>query len=86
MFYAVIQIPIMLLIALVTAVLLNDSRLKGRGIYRTCIFLPCVTSMVSYAILFKNIFSVDGVVNQLLLKLNLIEEAIPFVLIKIGLR
>ena len=38
--------------------------------------------MVSYAILFKNIFSVDGVVNQLLLKLNLIEEAIPFVLDK----
>lgn len=82
LFYAVIQIPIMILIALVTAVLLNDSRLKGRGIYRTCIFLPCVTSMVSYAILFKNIFSVDGVVNQLLLKLNLIEEAIPFVLDK----
>ena len=32
--------------------------------------------------MFKNIFSVDGVVNQLLLKLNLIEEAIPFVLDK----
>lgn len=38
--------------------------------------------MVSYAILFKNIFSVDGVVNQLLLKLNFIDEAIPFVLDK----
>ena len=82
LFYAVVQIPIMILLALVTAVLLNDSRLKGRGIYRTCIFLPCVTSMVSYAILFKNIFSVDGVVNQLLLKLNFIDEAIPFVLDK----
>ena len=82
LFYAVVQIPIMILLALVTAVLLNDSRLKGRGIYRTCIFLPCVTSMGSYAILFKNIFSVDGVVNQLLLKLNFIDEAIPFVLDK----
>ena len=82
LFYAGVQIPIMILLALVTAVLLNDSRLKGRGIYRTCIFLPCVTSMVSYAILFKNIFSVDGVVNQLLLKLNFIDEAIPFVLDK----
>jgi lactose/L-arabinose transport system permease protein len=78
--YAVIQIPIMLLLSLIFAVLLNDPRLKGRGIYRTCIFLPCVTSMVSYSILFKNIFSVDGFVNNLLLKINLIDAPIAFVL------
>lgn len=80
--YAVVQIPVMLLLALLISVLLNDSKLKGRGIYRTCIFLPCVTSMVSYAILFKNIFAVDGIVNQMLLKLHLIDDAIPFVLDK----
>ncbi len=78
--YAVIQIPIMLLLSLIFAVLLNDPRMKGRGIYRTCIFLPCVTSMVSYSILFKNIFSVDGFVNNMLVKLNLIDEPIAFVL------
>ena len=77
-----VQIPVMLLLALLISVLLNDSKLKGRGIYRTCIFLPCVTSMVSYAILFKNIFAVDGIVNQMLLKLHLIDDAIPFVLDK----
>ena len=49
-------------------------------------FFMCVTSMVSYAILFKNIFSVDGVVNQLLLKLNLIEKQFHLYWIKIGLR
>lgn len=78
--YAVIQIPIMLLLALLIAVLLNDPKLKFRGIYRTFIFLPCVTSLVSYSILFKNLFAVDGIVNQLLLKLNLVDTAIPFVL------
>ena len=78
--YAVIQIPVMLLLALVIAVLLNDPKLKGRGIYRTCIFLPCVTSMVSYSILFKNLFSVDGIVNQILLKLGIIDKSIAFVL------
>lgn len=78
--YAVIQIPIMLLLSLILAVLLNDPRLKGRGIYRTCIFLPCVTSMVSYSILFKNIFSVDGFINNLLIKINLIDAPIGFVL------
>ena len=78
--YAVVQIPIMLLLALVMAVLLNDPKLKGRGFYRTCIFLPCVTSMVSYSILFKNLFSVDGIVNQVLLKLGIIDTSIAFVL------
>lgn len=80
--YAAIQIPIMIMLAMLIAVLLNDPKLKGRGIYRTCIFLPCVTSMVSYSILFKNLFAVDGIVNQTLLNLNIIDKAIPFVLDK----
>lgn len=80
LFYAAIQIPVMLIFALIIAVLLNDPKLKLRGFYRTCIFLPCVTSLVSYSILFKNLFAVDGIINQLLLKLNIIDEAIPFVL------
>lgn len=78
--YAVVQIPIMLFFALLIAVLLNDEKLKLRGFYRTCIFLPCVTSLVSYSILFKNIFSADGIVNQTLLKFNIIEKSIPFIL------
>ncbi len=80
LFYAVIQIPIMIILSLFIAVLLNDPKLKLRGIYRTCIFLPCVTSLVSYSILFKNLFAVDGLVNQLLLKIGIIDKAIPFVL------
>lgn len=78
--YAVVHIPVMLIAALLIAVLLNDSKLRLRGVYRTCIFLPCVTSLVSYSILFKNIFAVDGIVNQLLLKCNIIDQAIPFLL------
>ena len=78
--YAVIQIPVMLFFALLIAVLLNDPKLKGRGIYRTCIFLPCVTSLVSCGILFKNLFAVDGIVNKGLLGMHLINTAIPFVL------
>ena len=80
LFYAVVQIPIMLLLSLILAVALNDPRLKGRGIYRTCIFLPCVTSLVSYSILFKNIFAVDGFVNNLLININIIDTPIAFVL------
>lgn len=80
LFYAVIQIPLMLLLAVLIAVLLNDKNLKLRGIYRTCIFLPCVTSLVSYSILFKNLFAVDGLVNKILMELHIVDKAIPFVL------
>lgn len=78
--YAVAEIPVMLLIALVIAVLVNDTKLKFRGVYRTCIFLPCVTSLVSYSILFKNLFSNDGIVNNLLLKLHLTDQPVSFIL------
>lgn len=78
--YAVIQIPIMLLLAMLIAVLLNSPEMKFRGIYRTCIFLPCVTSPISYAILFKNIFSVDGVINHALLAMGIIQNPISFIL------
>ena len=46
-YYLIIQVPIMLILALILASLLNDKRLMGRGIYRTLIFLPCATSLVS---------------------------------------
>lgn len=78
--YAVVHIPIMLLLALLIAVLLNDPKLRLRGIYRTCIFLPCVTSFVSYSILFKSLFSNDGVVNQALMALGFIDAPIAFIL------
>lgn len=80
LFYAAIQIPVMVVLSLFIAVLLNDPRLKLRGFYRTCIFLPCVTSLVSYSILFKNLFAVDGLVNNLLLQWGIVDQAIPFVL------
>lgn len=80
LFYAAIQIPVMVVLSLFIAVLLNDPRLKLRGFYRTCIFLPCVTSLVSYSILFKNLFAVDGLVNNLLLRWGIVDQAIPFVL------
>ncbi len=77
--YAVIEIPILLFLALFIAILLNDPKLKCRGIYRTCIFLPCVTSMVSYSILFKSLFSLDGIVNHLLIAMHLTTDPISFI-------
>lgn len=78
--YLVIQVPIMLFLGLVIAHLLNSPKLRFKGFYRTAIFLPCVTSLVSYSILFKSIFAVDGIFNKLLLNLHIINEPIAWLM------
>jgi lactose/L-arabinose transport system permease protein len=65
-FYLIIQVPIMLLLALVLASMLNNKDLRFKGLFRTCIFLPCATSLVSYAMIFRSLFANDGFVNTIL--------------------
>lgn len=64
--YLIIQVPIMLTLALIISVMLNDKNLKGRSFFRIAIFLPCITSLVSYSLIMKNIFSNGGIFNQML--------------------
>ena len=49
-FYFLIQVPIMLVLALILAQLLNSPKIRCKGLFRTLIFLPCATSLVSYSI------------------------------------
>ena len=77
--YLVIQVPIMLMLALILAQLLNDQSLKFRGFFRTALFLPCATSLVSYAIIFRAMFALDGFVNAILMNLNLITRPINWI-------
>ena len=58
-------------IALMLAQLLNNPKIKGKGIFRTLIFLPCATSLVSYSMIFKSLFAPDGVVNRVLMAIGL---------------
>lgn len=76
--FLVVQVPIMIGLALLLAVTLNDSKLRGRSFFRTAIFLPCVTSLVAYSVLFKSMFAVDGVVNNFLETLHIISSPIPW--------
>ena len=61
-FYLIIQVPIMLILASI----LNNKDLKWKGLWRTCIFLPCATSLVSYSMIFRSLFANDGFINTLL--------------------
>lgn len=76
--YLIFQVPVMLTLAIFLASLLNDKTLKFKGFFRTAIFLPCVTSLVAYSILFKSMFGVDGIVNDILLNLGIIETPIQW--------
>jgi lactose/L-arabinose transport system permease protein len=78
--FLVVQVPIMIILALLFAVALNNPRLRGRAFLRTAIFLPCVTSLVAYSVLFKSMFAVDGVVNDTLMFLWIIDEPIGWLL------
>jgi len=62
--YLIFQVPLMLFMALILACILNDTRLKYRGLFRTMIFLPCATALVSSALIFKSIFGMDGIINH----------------------
>ncbi len=74
--YLIIQVPVMIILALFIATLLNDKNLKFKGLFRTAIFLPCVTSLVAYSVLFKSLFATEGLFNQLLMAINLIDSPI----------
>lgn len=76
--FLVVQVPIMIVLALVLASCLNMPQLRLRGLWRTIVFLPCVTSLVAYSVLFKSMFSYDGIINKILLTVHLIGEPIPW--------
>ncbi|NCD06477.1 MAG: sugar ABC transporter permease [Spirochaetia bacterium] len=73
-----LQVPLMLISALIFASLLNNKKIKFRGFFRTAIFLPSVTSLIAYAILFKMLFSYEGIVNNSLLALNFIQKPLDW--------
>ncbi len=76
--YLIIQVPIMLILAMLLAQILNNKDLKFKGFFRTCVFLPCATSLVSYALIFKSLFATEGLVNTILVNLGILENNYNF--------
>ena len=68
-----LQVPIMLVLAISFAAILNNKKIRFRGFFRTALFLPSVTSLIAYSILFKMLFSYDGLVNNTLMNLKFID-------------
>ena len=74
--YLIVQVPIMLVLAMIFATLLNDHLLKFKGIFRTCIFLPCATALVAYSLIFRTMFAYDGMINAVLMKIGILNEPV----------
>lgn len=63
-FYLIIQVPVMISLALLLAVLIEQKFVRGRGFFRMATFLPTITSLVAYALVFKVLFNTDhGLIN-----------------------
>ncbi|MCC6455586.1 MAG: sugar ABC transporter permease [Caldilineaceae bacterium] len=61
-FYVVFQVGAMVLVALVTAVVLNRA-VRGRGFFRSVFFYPVLLSPVVVALIWKWILQRDGLLN-----------------------
>ncbi len=69
-FYVVVQVGVMVLIALITAVVLNRA-VRGRGFFRSVFFYPVLLSPVVVALIWKWILQRDGLLNAALVGLGL---------------
>ncbi|GAA2360140.1 carbohydrate ABC transporter permease [Nonomuraea africana] len=68
--YAAIFVPLTVLVSLGTALLLN-AVIFMRGLFRSMLFLPYVTSFVFAGIIWRWIYEFDGLLNGLLTKIDL---------------
>lgn len=76
--YLIVEVPIMLVLAMLLAQILNNKDLKFKGFFRTCVFLPCATALVSYSLIFKSLFATQGLINSILVNLGILSENYNF--------
>lgn len=68
----IVQVPIQLTLALFLAVALHSALVKMKSLFRIAFFMPAITALVAYAIVFRILLNEDyGLVNQLLATVGL---------------
>lgn len=68
--FLVIMLPLIVIVTLVLATILNSTAIRGRNVFRTVFFLPYITSAVIAAIVFQlllqdNFGWINGILEQL---------------------
>lgn len=76
--WVAVTLSFQFIIGLITALLLNQD-FKGRGLVRSVVLIPWVTSGTAIALMFAFILDGNyGVINQILFKLGIITKMIPW--------
>ncbi|MGL4322784.1 MAG: carbohydrate ABC transporter permease [Beijerinckiaceae bacterium] len=65
LFFAIVQVPVMIVVALLTALVLNRD-IRGRGFWRAVFFYPVMLSPVVVAVIWDWILKRRGILNELL--------------------
>jgi len=74
-FIMIIQVPLMLFFAIVLASSLHAVK-RFKALFRISFFMPAVTSLVAYSIIFSIMLMGDGIINQFLASLGI--GAVPW--------
>lgn len=65
--YLIVQVPVMITLALLIAVIIEQKFIRGKGIFRISVFLPTITALVAYSLVFKVLFNTDnGLINYVI--------------------
>lgn len=72
----ILQVPLMLLLSMILANVLNSQLLRLKGFFRVSFFLPAVTSLVAYSLLFSVLLQDNGLINELIANFGM--SAIPW--------
>lgn len=72
-----IVVPVMMIVPLLAAVLMNQ-KLPLTTLFRGIFFVPVVISMVVVGIVFNELFSTTGFLNDVMFSLKLINSPVPF--------
>jgi multiple sugar transport system permease protein len=70
LFFALVVVPVQAGFGLVLAVLVN-AKVRGTNFFRTMYFVPVVTSIVVVSLLWKFLYQLDGLLNQVLMRVTL---------------
>lgn len=77
--FVVISVPVLILVSLLLALLIDNLPKKLQGLFRTIFFMSYAVSVTSVAAIFVWLFSGNGgFVNNALLKLHIISSAVPW--------
>ncbi|MGB9771863.1 MAG: carbohydrate ABC transporter permease [Candidatus Kapaibacteriota bacterium] len=69
--FTIVTVPITTAISLFLASLLNSKFVKSKKFFQSVFFVPSITSLVVISIIFVNLYSSDGYINNLLKILHL---------------